>query len=285
VTQPLCTIGCGAPSPGAYICRGCADKLRRALRDITERDLMGALVEGSSRQTQFSSSLEGAGSRSANTPLPWDDRASRRVRALERLLDRWAWTVADARGITGIYGLDWPRTGAAGAATFLLDHIDWLCHHQQGVTAWRVLTAAIDSAWSIIDRPETVWYAGPCTAPVPDDLDGYCATDLYAKPDGPIVTCRTCGTHYDVKERRGWLLTASENYLADGAFIARALSSQLVDVPVTPERIRKWHSRGRIVAHGYDNHRPPRPLFRIGDILDRLGEDVAARDRRRQETA
>lgn len=250
--------------------------LRVDLRDVVDRDLLGDLSTSYSRQTQFTSSFERGGSRSANTPLPYDDRAGRRAHSLTQLLERWAWTIADAAGITGVYGIDWPRAGAVGAATFLLEHHNWIRTDMRGVVAWRALHAAIDNARRIIDRPVASWFVGPCTARLPDDPDGYCAEDLYATPGATQMTCRRCSQLYDVDDRRTWLLKASEDYLADATFIAQALAGRL-DVPVTSQRISQWHSRGRIVPHGWAGRRP---LFRIGDILDRLGEDINAQARR-----
>ena len=44
-------------------------------------------------------------------------------------------------------------------------------------------------------------------------------------------------------------------------------------MPVTPELVRKWKYRGRLVSRGHDT--PGSPLYRVGDVVDLLDTRTA----------
>lgn len=114
----------------------------------------------------------------------------------------------------------------------------------------------------MIDRPPEEVFAGPC---------GECGQDLYAAVGAPLVRCPQCGQVYDTEQRRSWLLELVHDQLATGPEISQALTS--LALPVTPERIRQWKARNRLLPRG--KNQTGRPLYRVGDVAELLMGEAA----------
>lgn len=240
--------------PGnATICGACSAELGRALQSV--RWLAAELETTLSRQT----SKTGSG-RSAETPLPFDPRASDAAHALRSTLVAWTRVLAEQTGDP------WPEDSCERMAAWLSERLSWLVSHPAAVEAHGEILAAVRGAERVVDRAADRRYVGPCGAELDDG--GTCDLDLYARPDAAQVTCRACGTAWDVRWRLDRLLDVAEDTLAHAALVAQALTR--LGTPVTPERIRKWRARGRLVPHGHDGR--GRPLYRIGDVIDLLAE-------------
>ena len=268
---------CGRPiQDTALICSTCSHDLAKALGDVTF--LAEQLDIRLTRQARVGA---GNGSRSAETPLPFDPFASRIADELQNTLSTWARVLVEADG-EPIHGPTCATVcghGTCGAirrrrrpgntlpalGRWLLARVGDLAHHEAGDEAKTDICAAVERAERAVDRTADRWYAGPC-----DD----CGRDLYAQPSAGVVECWCCGAQYDVAERRAWLLAVAEDRLAPVALIARALPP--LGHEVKADRLYKWHERGIITPHSVDLR--GRPLFRVGDVLDalgRMGERVA----------
>ncbi len=104
-----------------------------------------------------------------------------------------------------------------------------------------------------------------------------CSEDLYAAVGDTTVTCRVCGTGYDLALRRAWLLDEAEERWETAAVIARAVTvwsdyargeNRLV------ERITRWATYGtsdrpllQVRGHRLERGRD-RPLYRVGDVRE-----------------
>lgn len=146
-------------------------------------------------------------------------------------------------------------TATTDALRYIAGNVTHLAHHEAAVDAFDELEhicALVDIA--IDSRPPQV-YAGPCEV---------CRRDLYAKEGAAEVECKLCHLTYQMEDRRDYLLNAVGDQLANAATIAGAVTNLGEDV--TPEDIRKWAERGRLMAKGKD-HRG-RPLYRVGDVLE-----------------
>lgn len=256
----ICPVDrCDRPRRGdQQICGACAGQLARALGDIPM--LATQLDISLSRQTSNS-----GGGRSAETPMPYDLRASEAAYILKSTLVSWVHAISEQDNLAQ------PADTLEAMARWLLARHAALCGYPAAEEAVDQICAAVRNAERAIDRPAERWFAGPCS----------CGTDLYAKPGAPVVTCRDCGLTYDVADRRKWLLEASEDQLAYGALIAHALTT--MGQPVTPERIRTWAARGRIIAHGTDPR--GRPQYRVGDVRELLLADAHREQGRRDKVA
>lgn len=249
---------CGRLTLGeAYLtCETCLDLLAQSLGDV--RWLDAELEVTITRQRGIPT--EGA-SASAETGLPWHDKASKAKRALRNTLSTWV-RLCDKEGVRNSD----PRTGLPAdtlpaMASWLTWRIDGLALHEAGDQAVSEIARDVEACRRLIDRRPDHWYAGPCNE---------CGADLYAVAKTGMVTCE-CGLTYDVGARRDWLLAEAEDRLADANTIARAVS-WLGAQPLSPSRVRKWAERGRIVAKGHDGRSP---LYRVGDAIDLLADDTA----------
>lgn len=246
---PCPVEACDQKMPGtSQICNACSGQLARHLAEIPflshQLDLTLARQNG-----------RGAGGRSTTTPLPYDQRASLALHWLRSVLASWVILLSTD---------DWPADQVPAMARWLLARHQHLARHPAAVEALDEIGDAVRRALRVIDRPPECWYAGPCWSEIAPGVE--CGTDIYALPGAVTVRCPCCHADWSVGERRVWLLQAAEDTLAYGALIAQALTS--LGQEVTPERIRQWAKRGRIVAHGTDSR--GRPQYRVGDVMGLL---------------
>lgn len=130
---------------------------------------------------------------------------------------------------------------------------------------------------------------------------GVCGTHMFAQLGDRVVRCPACGTEYLIAARREWMLEQVRDVWARPAVIAAALAA--LDLDLTQNRLDQWISRdkrrhrscwpgtpcGHIVPVALDSDeldakgRPVgRPMYRVGDVLDRveaLRAERAARER------
>lgn len=266
----------GAPVNGATLCTGCQHRLEVNLGDLA--GLIGDLELTFSRQT---ANGPREGSRAAETPLPYNDVAAKLTRRVHTVLGTWVRDVHD--GVES-----WPADDDVAFSRWLLSRHARLARHPAAEQISSDIAALRLELLSAVDRNPERWYAGPCAGTRADG--GPCVeavvdytddgrpvrstrpTELYATPEARVVTCRRCGTAYDVAERRQWLLDVAQDQLAHAELIGRAAPALGVDI--TPAAVRGYADRGRIVAHGTDQR--GRPLYRVGDVIE-VARDVLAR--------
>lgn len=260
------------PLKNAVICQVCIDGLHRNLGDIAA--LHDELEITSTRQNV---SGQRAGSRSTTRPLPFDWSSDHDSDDLHGTLVGW---VRDLEPDPDKQ----PEDNDAALSRWLIAHLPEIAQHPAADEIVDEIGYAVRQAYRAIDNRAERWYAGPCRAEYAansEDNDACCMADLYVKPDADISVCRHCGAPHNIKARREWLLDAVEDMLATATMIARGVSR--LDEHVTPERIRQWAARGRIAAKGVDLR--GHPTYRVGDVLDRLHEDLDRATRRKPKTA
>lgn len=209
------------------------------------------------------------GSRGTETPLPFDGTAARIRRGLQRMLAGWVSELASSREVL-------PSATIPALAAWLLRQFPQLATYPAVDELTADVAKHVAKARHVIDRPEDRVYLGPCKTAGCVELGSDRKprpTSLYALPDETTVSCWQCRVDYDVEERRSELLAAAADRLASATECARALTS--LGEPCTPERIRKWAERGRLVPHGLDPEK--HPLYRIADVQELL---VSAQIRR-----
>lgn len=244
---------CGRPVPDAFVCASCSFKVDEALSSIgAYQGLAWDLTATLTRQDRIGD--RNSGSRSAEKPLPFKENASDASQRLLTVLRYWANRIVQETGA------DPAPANLAPLAVWLRPRVGWLRHHQDGAKAFGAILDAVHEARRVIDRPPDLMYAGPCGAALED---GECVENLYAFPGAAYVTCRGCDTSWDVHERRTWLLTGLDDYLANSQQMARLMGYLGVTVP--DSTIRYYAHKGRIAAHGKDDR--SRPLYRLGDVV------------------
>jgi hypothetical protein len=144
-----------------------------------------------------------------------------------------------------------------------------------------VLARAVALATTVIDRPPVLVYLGVCWAwTVVEDSRGgqfpiQCPADLYGDAGAVTATCGECGTEHDAAARRVWLLELAEDRMLYASELARAVSG--LGAQVTSGRIYVWAHRGVIVSRGRDARN--RPLYRVGDVLDALRDELTQKNK------
>jgi hypothetical protein len=162
----------------------------------------------------------------------------------------------------------------AAMCLWLIRQLEWFRQRRDATEFYDEIHHLYRFVLRVIDRPDPLLFAGACdycTHPGPDGEA--LKVNLYARLGAEKVACRECGVEYDVALRRGDMLADAEGMLFNAASIALAVAMFGADLKV--ERIRKWASRGSIVAHGVDHQ--GRPTYRLGDILDKLAGDAVRR--------
>lgn len=259
---------CGRPiQDTAVVCPHCGFQLDAALAEIVEyRGLAYDLDAAVSRQVRIG---QREGSRSAETPLPYNKRASDAATHLRSVLVSWARIVHEEtdpapigptcrrckhRSCRAIRFRQLPPDTLAGIATWLRPRVGWLRHHRAGAEAWDEITQAVRDARRAVDRPAERLFAGPCNE---------CDTDLYAIAGALSVTCPECGLMYEVEARREWLLGALEDHLVNATQMSRLVT--YLGIKVADSTIRTYASKGRIASHGTDAK--GHPLYKLGEVV------------------
>ncbi len=256
---------CGRPVQDATICQDCSDRLEQALEDTPA--LVHDLEITRSRQSRIGSQSIGIVVRGAERPLPWDQHASEATDLLRDTLNSWVRVVLDG-------GAARPRMLAGQAsritvmARFLLAHHERLRQHPDAADAVDEIGHAVDNARRVTDRAPDRMYAGPCReeyGPDGDTGERCCTAHLYAT-NPRAVQCPNCKAIHDVPPRQAWLLAVAQDQLETATNLSQALSR--LGESVTPERVRKWAQRGRVLPHGHNER--GHPLYRVGDVLELL---------------
>lgn len=275
-TQPCGVDDCARPTP-TRICARHTDQLADDLAAVP--DLIDDLDAAVARQT---ASGPRYGGRSAEKPLPYDQRASLAQDALTTTLRAWLIALhpgavpgpahtrprCDHGSCMQIRWRAWPGDDATGAATWLRDRVGLIARSDAAPDVVDEIHAAVDQARHDTDRAADRLFAGPCDT---------CGDVLWARLNATVATCRTCEAAYDLADRRAWLLAAADDELVTAIDASRALTR--LGLEVTPERIRQWAHRGRLTPQGTETRAGRQlPLYRLGDLtqlLDQTGGTAA----------
>jgi hypothetical protein len=242
------------------LCDTCVRRLTDDLGDIVA--LVDDLDTMLTRQSRTSSAGNtGVTSRSSETPLFWDDRASKAQRRLHQAL-------AGLAAMLELHHADPRPVELRRLSSWLLAGVGCLAHLDGFPAAADRAMAAVGRVRGVIDRRAEQQYVGPCYALLGPDVK--CGGHLYVELGRTSVTCPKCHVEHEIEGRQQWLLDEMEDQLAHPALIARALSS--LGQPVTDARIRGWVFRGRLMAKGVDS--AGRQTYRMGDVLDLIAEDA-----------
>lgn len=284
-------VVCTRPVNGANLCAHCLGTVERALGDVPA--LEDELNITSTRQSVTGSRN---GSRSTTKPLPFNWSADHDLDDLRGTLVGWVRIIGpDVEKIGGptcqgwcshmscnAFGQEvWPQDTLTSMSGWLLKHLNEIAQSDHADEIHDEIGYTVQQSYRAIDRRADRWYAGQCRSEHATDEDtdednACCAVHLYADPSAEMFNCPNCRTTFNSNHRRTELLLLADDILESATVIARALST--LEHHVTPERIRQWAHRGRIIAHSVDLN--GHPLYRVGDVIDRLQEDMASAERR-----
>lgn len=268
MSDPTCA--CGQPlRDNATLCHRCTSRFEKNLAEIPA--LAGEVQTSRLRQSRIGRGNVGVTSRSAEHPLPFDDRPAKRAKELLLVLRTWCGVVVERQG------KGWPRDTIEDSAVFLLGSLRWLRHQNDAPDAAEQIGRAVRRLRSTVDRPADVMYAGICSALTPVEIDDtvtvvQCSEHLYVPFGREKITCPQCGAQHDTARRQEVLLAALEDQLSHIALLTRGLSR--LGQEVNESTIRSWVLRNRLFPRGQDDL--GRQLYRIGDVLDLLNETAQA---------
>lgn len=260
---------CGRPTDG-YVCSLCCDRLSIALGDVPN-----AAEELDITITKQRAAATEGGAPSAETSLPWHEKAADARRVLHGLLVSWV-RMCDEEGVRHQdYRGGLPDDQLPSLSRWLLWRVDGLALHPAGPDAVDELTDAVAACWRLIDRRPDRRYAGPCD---------HCKTDLYSTRAHGDIQCQECGAIYNIEERRAWLLQAAEDSFVGTLVTAAEASERLsfLGLTIAVDTIGKWHTRSKLESHG-QSIGPPRARLYLWEDVHRLALLAADREAKRQE--
>ncbi|MDQ0241199.1 hypothetical protein [Arthrobacter bambusae] len=126
-----------------------------------------------------------------------------------------------------------------------MNHTHWIATHDAAADAYTEIVGAVNNIRRTIDIAPDIRFIGPCGS-VLDDVE--CTDTLYAIEGSVTARCRTCGTTWDVDQRKQAATTQARYVAATSAFLSQTLAIR--DEPLTPDRIRKWAYRGHLTPAG-----------------------------------
>lgn len=247
---------CDRPVRDTVLCTFCTSEIVKCLTQVP--DLLVELQVNATRQAKTAPRTSGVG-RSAETPLPYGQRASDALKQLTDVLVGWARVVPANWRPPLVYTP--PPTEPAAAARYLLANINRLRQHPEAEKAYDHITKARDHAMEVIDRDSDLVPAGQCGVELDDGE--ICPEILYGDPERASVRCR-CGAEHPMD--RAWMLTAARDQELTADEIGR------ITPGVTGSMVRDYARRGLIEACGEKLIGPNRtsPIYRVGDLLDLL---------------
>lgn len=306
MTETTTCDHCQTPTAGARLCERCNHTLAVCLANVAA--YYDDLPTISAKQARYGSQIATRGSVGKEVPLPADGRFLEvRGTGTQVRYDTWATVVAWARVVmedqpeipgptchaclhlscATIRRRRWPRNTIRSMVAYFDRQWRYLARCEWVAAFLDEMLDCENRMRRLIDRPADRWYAGKCSATLPE-IGDLCPTELYAEAGKRSVTCRSCGAEHDVGKRRDFLLREAKDYLVTATEAAGALLSwtdydgsetKLVD------RIRKWRDRDQLEVadvtslNGRDRH-----LYRLGDIQALLVESAQDTQRRRLET-
>lgn len=238
-----------------------------------------------------------------STAPPFDP-ISAHVAVVDNMLATWCRVLVDDRPQVGHA----PK-GATKQAGWLEGHGKTIATLPWAAELLRDCLDAERSLQRILDRADTGWYAGKCSAELAPERahDGFtcgcachhaeacdvpggcgeettipavvCGRGLYGTPGHGWIRCPECGTTHDAGARREHMIAEAREQVAPVAVIARAVVGLLdteQSVQRLTNRIDKWVSRKQLrdlgvrVVEGR-----PRRVYRIGDVFDLLSGERA----------
>lgn len=243
---------CGQPVHDVGIlCAKCTGKLRRQLLDVTELDMLTEIEITITRQN-----VTGNGAGESGSAVPFDPEASARAAHLRARLTKWT------RTLLGNSDHVWPQDPAA----WLADQTNTIRLRDWAKTCQDELGAAIEAVRASIDTPAQLAFVARCGAQIFDPYVGReitCGRVIWARPDAGVGHCK-CGNTVDRKEAQVKLLDDARDEVYPTTTLVRLLGACGLSVPAGT--IRQWKARGDL--HQVNPISSPRPLYRVGDVLD-----------------
>lgn len=299
MTTELCTVeDCDRQIPDtAYVCPQCGDRLRLLLGGLSDDPIDRPMVLQHPHLPEHERCDDcGQGKpghplvnvlRATGLPLLDPGLVADLERAMTKVSSRgkglpYAYGTAEARWtlrdtltacgdeIARTRGQMRPYNSLPALGGWLSRQVDWLRHQPHGGDVIAELTACMRAGLHAIDNRGRRLMIGACDATIADERGASveCGEQLYAREHDVEVECERCGTTHQTRETWDRMLAKSEDMLLTRTEIVLALSG--FGVKVTADQLQGLTRRGRLQARGLSSTRPPRPVYRLGDVRDVL---------------
>jgi hypothetical protein len=207
---------CSAPTGDkANLCRTHSDQLVHDLRTVAA--IVVELEVTVTRQDRVGPAKHG--SRSAETPLAWNENAAAREFELNTTINAWALDVSHLDEDERDPLADISHTDTADVAAWLTRNISTLRQHGEAGTAYDEITDAVHNARDATDLPKVRnrFYAGPCPNQLvvqnDDGTEGrtQCQGEVWAfiatGNDMSYLRCQSCRASWDTTQ---WIRVGRE---------------------------------------------------------------------------
>lgn len=267
---------CGRPTrDDAWVCDHCVETFGHTLADLGALD-----IEVQTTMARLRGLPTQGGSRAAEKPLPWHDKAAEARRVLNGLLSSWV-RFCEEEEVRGP-GSTFPADTIASKAAWLETRVAGLALMDIGPECVDEITdAAAECHRLVFWKRRSRIYLGPCGAVETDD-EGVesepCPGDVYADEGEPVGFCEECGQGVTVAIRQGALNKELDDRLCTAAEIARLSTFLGLDQPreTVRKRVLYWHRHKRIAQRGMDyDATPPAPMFKYGEVRTLLFSEFA----------
>jgi hypothetical protein len=279
VTANLC--GCSRPVRSGYvICDTCRADLEKHL---AETPWLNEQLDISLTRIKGVDYRSGGEPRGTETPLPWNDRASRARHELKNELVGWV-------RIVKMGSETWPRDDLVSIAAWLQSRLNTIAKRDDAWVICEEVGAAFISAEGVVfAKPRQRHFIGPCEGAILDDeiAEVECVGEIWLTEGANVAECDMCLRAYDPDAA----IRARDNKLRMESFTASEIASIGHRGLGQPKKrietlLNVWIKRKRITSHGHHvcGDRCVRksaltgracfmagnPTFNYGDVMDML---------------
>lgn len=260
MTTNLC--GCTRPTRAGYIiCDTCRADLEQHLAEMAwldeQLDVSLTRVKGIDYNR--------IGSRSTETPLPWNDRASRARHELKAELVGWF-------RLLWVEGDPIPADRLVDIAAWLMLRLNDIAKREDAWVIWDQITRASLFARSVVfSKPAERHFIGPCEGAIDDEgeiTEDECTGEIFLVEGANVAECDVCLRAYDPDAA----MRARDAKLADRLFTLVEIARLAHRTFGQPEArvlntAKAWQKKKLITAH---SHVDEVARFRYQDVLERL---------------
>jgi DNA-directed RNA polymerase subunit RPC12/RpoP len=255
---------CGAPLPdGFYLCATCGESLAYALAEIDGVvEVLDAGVARSSLTAGYGERVSSSGS--LHAPLPINEAVFDARHALHAYLMRTALRLADVAG---------PLDGRTSQhlASYLITHLDTLRRMEWAPTVEAELRKMLGGAVRSTQPPGERINVGECGYVFENET---CTNPLAPLRTQDEITCKVCGTSWDVKARQRDAIGGAWLAIGYPATIIKALAAY--GITIKPKHFENWVKRGHLEPAAEQNGRKQYRVNEVWAVARRMGEKAQA---------
>jgi hypothetical protein len=251
---------CEAPlADGFYLCAKCGESLAYALAEVD--GVVEVLDQGVARTSLTAGYGERVSSSGAlHAPLPINENVFDARHGLHTYLMKTALKLAEVTG---------PLTGrtSQNLAAYLIRHLDALRRQDWAPAVEAELRKLLGEATRSTQPPGERVNVGEC---------GYvfegqaCTNPLAPLRSQDEITCKVCGTSWDVKARQRDAIGGAWLAIGYPATIIRALAAY--GITVKPKHFENWVKLGHLEAAAEQNGRKQYRVNEVWAVARRMGE-------------